>query len=333
MRWGIAIVPSEPPGEFIGSARLAEELGFDSIWVPDYRLYRDVYVSLALVALNTTRVRLGCAVTNPYTRHAAMTAVGICTVDELAGGRAVLGLGPGGLVLTMLNIDRRRPLRACRETVAEIRRFLGCGPSHDKETSAKLGDATHLDFPARADLPVFIAGTGREILRLAGEIADGVIVNVGVHPACLAAALETVKAGAAAADPPRPTPELVCWLQGCAVHNERRSALNAVKATAALTLANAPDWMLQAMQIDPQRAQEMREVYYIRGSSTAAELVSDDLVDMFTIAGTAEDAVRKIKDVVALGFDEIIFLPDESAGGVSNVMRTLSERVISAFAT
>ncbi len=176
---------------------------------------------------------------------------------------------------------------------------------------------------------MFIATTGREMLRLAGEIADGVIVNVGVHPPCLAAALEAVKAGAAAVDPPRPTPELVCWLQGCAVQDERRSALNAVKATAALTLANAPDWMLDTMQIDPRWAREMREVYYTKGSSAAAELVSDELVDMFTIAGTPEDAARKTSGVIAQGFDEIIFLPDESAGGIRQSMRTLAEKVIS----
>lgn len=100
LRFGIAIMASEPPDEFIQTVRLAEALGFDSIWIPDYRLYRDVYVSLTLAALNTTRVRLGCAVTNPYTRHPGLTAVGIASVDAVSNGRVVLGLGAGGWCLT-----------------------------------------------------------------------------------------------------------------------------------------------------------------------------------------------------------------------------------------
>jgi 5,10-methylenetetrahydromethanopterin reductase len=328
IHWGIAIVPSEPPNAFVRTVRLAEELGFDSIWIPDYRLYRDVYVSLALVAQNTHRVRLGCAVTNPYTRHAAMTAVGICSVDELAGGRAVLGLGPGGLVLTMLDVDRRRPLSACREAVADIRRLLGRDPMLTPGEAKRIAGAEHLDFPARADLPVFIAATGLGMLTLAGEIADGVIVNVGVYPPSLEVALGAVGIGLASADPPRPVPELVCWLQGCAVLDDRQTALNAVKATAALTLGNSPAWLLETLDIEPGEAQHMRDVYYSEGSHAAAELVSDEVVDRFTIAGSPADSVRKIRDVIGLGFDEIIFLPDESAGNISTAMKTLAEEVM-----
>jgi 5,10-methylenetetrahydromethanopterin reductase len=328
VRFGIAIVASEPPEDFIQTVRLAEELGFDSIWVPDYRLYRDVYVSLTLAALNTTHVRLGCAVTNPYTRHPALTAVGIASVDALSGGRAVLGLGAGGVVLDRLQVKRHHPVLACRSAVENIRRYLGGNPVRGVGKPTTTNSNVHLDFPARADLPIFVAATGRKMLTVAGEIADGVIVNVGAHEACVEAALAAVGNGAWGVKRPRQGLELLCWLQGCAVSDDRTEALKAVKPTAALTLGHAPGWMLEAMEIDESDAREIRKVYYTEGARVAAELVTDEMAEKYTIAGTPERAVGKIKRLRAQGFDEIIFLPDETGGTIREAMRTLVDRVI-----
>ncbi|MBI3760496.1 MAG: LLM class flavin-dependent oxidoreductase, partial [Chloroflexi bacterium] len=185
-----------------------------------------------------------------------------------------------------------------------------------------------LDFPARANLPIFIAATGRKMLALAGEIADGVIVNVGAHEACIEAALAAAGNGAWGVKRSRDTLEILCWLQGCAVSDDRAAALNAVKPSAALVLGNAPGWMLEAMEIDEYDAREIRKVYYAEGARAGAELVTDEMVEKFTIAGTPERAVDKIKRLRAQGFDEIILLAEESAGNIRDTMRTLAERVI-----
>jgi alkanesulfonate monooxygenase SsuD/methylene tetrahydromethanopterin reductase-like flavin-dependent oxidoreductase (luciferase family) len=169
------------------------------------------------------------------------------------------------------------------------------------------------------------------MLTLAGEIADGVIVNVGAHPACVEAALAAVGNGAWGVKRPRQGLELLCWLQGCAVSEDLAAALNAAKPAAALTLGNAPGWMLEAMEIDESDAQEIRKVYYTEGARAAAELVTDEMAEKYTIAGTPRRAVGKIKRLRAQGFDEIIFLADESGSNARETMQTLAERVMTEF--
>src|SRR5438045_386601 len=80
----------------LGEIQLAERLGYDSVWLGDSQLiWRELYALLGAGSVTTSRVALGSGVTNPVTRHAAVTASAICTVQELSGGRAILGVGLG----------------------------------------------------------------------------------------------------------------------------------------------------------------------------------------------------------------------------------------------
>ncbi len=327
LRFGIRIAAIEPPEDFVESVKLAEELGFDSIWIPDSRLHFDLYVSLALAALNTTKVRLGSAVTNPYTRHPGMTAVGIASVDQLSGGRAALGLGAGGMVLELLEIERRQPVAACRQAVEQIRHHLG---SH---SSTKANGYVPLDLPTRADLPIFIAGTRQKMLALAGEIGDGVIVNVGAHQACIETAFSTVEKGAGRANRDPESLEKLCWLQATAVSEEAAEAVNLVKPTAALMLRHLPPWMIEAMQLEEENIREIHRAFQAEGAKAAARVVSDDMIERFTVSGTPERAVEEIKRLGKQGFDEIIFVAVEIEGNVRPVMTALAEKVVAKLRT
>jgi len=327
-RFGIAIAATEPPEVFIRTVQLAEELGFDSIWIPDFRLYLDLYVSLTLAALNTTRVRLGSAVTNPYTRHPGMTAVGIASVDALSGGRAVLGLGTGGIVLRLLQIERRLPVLACRNAVEKIRRYFGSNGPHRSGQRERSKKHVGLDLPIRADLPIFIGATGRQMLALAGEMADGVIVNVGAHQLCVENALAAVERGARRGNRPLESLEKLCWLQGSAVSDDGAEAMSVVKPAVALTLGRLPAYVLEAMEMDVQEIREIHEVYHSAGAPAAAGLVTDQMVEQFTITGTPQRAIRELKRLHSQGFDEFIFLVEEVGGNVRSAMQTLAEKVV-----
>ncbi|MDR1428151.1 MAG: LLM class flavin-dependent oxidoreductase, partial [Bifidobacteriaceae bacterium] len=86
-RSGIAHLVAEPMAHLAQYAAQVEALGFDDLWIPDERLLRNVYVALTAVANATSRIGLGPGVTNPYTRHPALTAAAIATLGELSGGR------------------------------------------------------------------------------------------------------------------------------------------------------------------------------------------------------------------------------------------------------
>ena len=104
--------------------RLCEDLGYRCLWYTDVRFGRECYLGLASIAARTERIRLGPGVTDPYTRHPAITAAAIATFDEMCGGRARLGLGVGGQGFRELGIDRPRPITTLRETVSMVRALL-----------------------------------------------------------------------------------------------------------------------------------------------------------------------------------------------------------------
>src|SRR3990172_6082671 len=160
-------------GPVAEAARLgaeAEAGGFDTLWVPDSpMLYRDPYATLALLARDTRRVRLGTLAPTPLTRHPAVTANAILTIHELSGGRACLGIATGDSAVRRIGA---RPVRLAGPAPAG-----GGGPGP----------------------PIYVVATGLGAAELAGRVADGVVLNVGVHPAVLGAARERLAAGARAA--------------------------------------------------------------------------------------------------------------------------------------
>ena len=110
---GVLLLPSHAPNRLVALAQLAERTGYDFLWLADERFFREVYASLTLCALRTERIKLGPCVTDPYSRHPALTAMAIATLDEISGRRAVLGLGAGVSGFRELGIGRAQPAVAC----------------------------------------------------------------------------------------------------------------------------------------------------------------------------------------------------------------------------
>lgn len=125
MKFGIEFVPQEPLDKLIKLAKLAEEVGFEYLWVTDHYNNKNVYETLALIAKETSTIKLGPGVTNPYVRHPAITASAIATLDEISDGRAVLGMGPGDKkTFDALGIEWTKPVSTIREAISTIRTLL-----------------------------------------------------------------------------------------------------------------------------------------------------------------------------------------------------------------
>ena len=151
---GLLALPSHPAGRLAELAQLAERTGYDYLWLADERFFREVYASLTFCALRTQRIKLGPCVTDPYSRHPALTAMAIATLDELSGQRAVLGLGAGVSGFRELGIARDKPGVGLREAVDVIRQLLA-GETVTYPGSVVRVDGAHLDFkPVRAEIPM-----------------------------------------------------------------------------------------------------------------------------------------------------------------------------------
>ena len=139
MKISVGIYPSGVPTDIIASARLADEMGFSTLWVLDsHLLFHEVYTLLGALAVSTERIRLGTAVTNPLTRHPTVTASAFSTLAELSGGRATLGISVGDSALKSMNFEVAR-MATLAETVAMCRKLLrGEAVSCGEGTMAQL---------------------------------------------------------------------------------------------------------------------------------------------------------------------------------------------------
>src|SRR5215471_2626137 len=121
---GVLLYSDYTTRQLVELGRLCESLGYQWFWYTDVRFARDCYLGLAAVAGATCNLRLGPGVTDPYSRHPALTACANATLDEMCGGRAALGLGTGGAGFRELGLQRTLPVAALRETVQVVRALL-----------------------------------------------------------------------------------------------------------------------------------------------------------------------------------------------------------------
>jgi len=173
MKFGVSLVPHDLK-ETAASARLAEDLGFDYIGIPDSQsLWRELYLSLSVVAGATSKVGIGPTVTNALTRHPAVAASAIATLNEMSGGRAYFGIGSGDSAILNLGLRPAR-LKEMQEYIEAMRAILS-GQSYEYK-----GREIHVQW-SENPVPIIMSAEGPKTLALAGGIADAVIVHSGLN--------------------------------------------------------------------------------------------------------------------------------------------------------
>lgn len=175
---GVWLFPEAPAPELVDLIQHAEQLGLDEFWLGDEGPAREPFTVLAAAAMSTERIRLAVGVTNPYVRHPGIAAVSMLTLQELSGGRAVLGVGAGGqMSLGPFGLTAEKPLRRINEFISVVRSVAdGQSTSHYQRPDNAI-DASL----AGAPLPIFVGGRGPRVNSLASERADGAFV-AGLPP-------------------------------------------------------------------------------------------------------------------------------------------------------
>lgn len=331
VEYGLGLPPTAPVGELLDLAVEAERLGYRWLWVNDERLERDAFTVLAAIALRTERVRLGPGVTNPYSRHPALIATATATLDELSGGRAVLGLGAGGTNHRALAIERKAPVVALREAV-ELIRGLWAGDAVTMDGRVVHAREARLDFAARS-MPIFVGSRGPRVLELAGELADGAIVGNVATTEGWAYATERIATGAARAGRELADLRLVAWLYACVDDDERR-ALDAIRPMAATSLVTSRPVLPElGIEMPPDFARAMESCdWSVAGDrvARAGGLLPDELVLRFGLAGTPETCrsrLRALLDAVPQ-LSQVAIVPFAPAGGaVAETVRRFIDEV------
>jgi 5,10-methylenetetrahydromethanopterin reductase len=298
---------AHPIREAMGFAQYAEARGFHSVWQAESRLVREATVPMAAIASVTDRITVGSAVVDCWTRNAARLAATFSTLDDLAPGRIVLGIGAWWDPLAAkVGITRSKPLGMMREIVTTVRALL------HNETVTFHGEHVHLDgveldyvYQERRpkDVPIYIGATGMQMMALAGEIADGVVLNYLVSPDYNDRAMEALAEGAARAgrrvdDIARP--QLVV----CSVHEDRQVALDMARLMVTQYLGQQPH-IMKASGVPASLLDAVGEVLTWPATheqvEAASKLVPDEIVQMLTASGTADEARDKVAHYVRHG--------------------------------
>jgi 5,10-methylenetetrahydromethanopterin reductase len=299
----------EPTGRLVELAQRAESAGFDRFGVSDWRFYQDCFVVMTACLQGTTRLQVESLVTDPYVRHPSLTAAAHATMDELAPGRTIMGIGGGVEQPAFWGESRPHPLDAVRETV-EICRQMWRGDRVDFEGKVMRLHEAQLHFVApRPNIPVLIAARGRRMLRLAGELADIVhlasfFVNVGHHRENLAAVCEGARAAGRAIESFEIDISMPCSIspdRDAARAAARRPAAQGILWTAAAERYSRgrTDWVRPAQFRVPDDVVEALSSEWDFWTQAElpthlARLITDDILDDFALAGTAEECAMRL---------------------------------------
>ncbi|MFM7125924.1 MAG: LLM class flavin-dependent oxidoreductase [Actinomycetota bacterium] len=287
--------------------RYAEERGFDAVWQAESRLVREATVPMAAFASVTERIKVGSGVVDCWSRNPARLAATFSTLDDLAPGRVILGIGAWWDPLAKkVGIDRSKPLRVMREIVTTVRALL-----HNESVTFD-GEYVHLDgveldyvYQERRpkDVPIYIGATGMQMMELTGEIADGAVLNYLVSPEYNDQAIEALergaaKAGRSLADIDRP--QLVV----CSVHEDRQVALDMARMMVTQYLGQQPN-IMKASGVPQSLLDRVGEVLTWPATheqvEAASKLVPDEIVQMLTASGTPSEAREKVQHYIDHG--------------------------------
>ncbi len=282
----------------------AEKKGFEAIWHAESRLARDAITPLAAMAVVTERIKLGTGVINNWTRNVGLCAATFLTLDELSGGRTLLGVGAWWDPLAWkVGIERKKPIKAMREYCTVLQRLFRMEnvtfdgefvKVHDIRLDVVYGDP---NSPRK--IPIYIGATGWDMIELTGEIADGLLLNYLVSPEYNKTALDHLKDGAKKRNrnwEKIDRPQLIV----CSLDEDADRALDDARPLVAQYLGQQPH-IAKASGVKENLIEEVKLALggwpaKPGGLEKAQLLIDDKLVRLITASGTADDCLKKVEE-------------------------------------
>ena len=293
--------------EGLDFVKYAESCEFEAVWQAESRLVRDAIVPMAAYAAVTSKIKVASGVINNWTRNIGLLASTFLTLDDLAPNRIICGIGAWWDPLAKnVGIDRRNPLTAMRETVEVLRKLL------HMENVTFHGEFIHVEGieldvvhgrKEPRNVPIYIGATGDRMMEMAGEIADGVVLNYCVPPEYNSNALDLLSKGAKMRGKTLDEidrPQLIV----CSVNLDHDKAIETTRELLTQYLAQQPH-IAKASGVSQDIVQKIQEILGWPATyeqiQKAKHLVPDDLILRITASGTPEEAKSKVKEYINKG--------------------------------
>jgi alkanesulfonate monooxygenase SsuD/methylene tetrahydromethanopterin reductase-like flavin-dependent oxidoreductase (luciferase family) len=293
-RMGVAFSGGLPPADIVECVKLAETLGYESAWVAEGH-GGDQFAILGACAVATRRILLGTSISSVFVRSATTIGMAAATVDQLSGGRFILGLGSSHRVQVEPEhgVAFVQPTARLRDTIAIVRELVRDGVvSHRGETVTI--ERFDLWFPPhRRDIPIYLAALFPRMLEIGGELAQGVLLTWPT-PSTIARAVEHVAVGARRAGRDATAVD-VASLIPCAVADTAAAARDAMRPAVGLYAGFFPRYnRLLAEAGFAEAVRAIKDAFDREGREAAAKVVPDELIDAVALAGTPQQCRDRI---------------------------------------
>ncbi|MFN8511698.1 MAG: LLM class flavin-dependent oxidoreductase [Thermomicrobiales bacterium] len=326
----VGLPGNRPLGDYLALARLAEDYGFHTLSIFDDLLFKPAWPILFTIAGQTSRIRLGPSVANPYLIHPAILAEYAALLDEATGGRTYFGIGRGAF-LDSVNTATPRPLTAVREAIELARHLLRGDTAPYTGQIFQTTPGTRLTWqPPRHTIPIMVGTWGPRMARMAGGLADEVKAG-----SCWSAPYgrmlrDEIDAGARAANRDPSQVQLVLGPL-TAISDDRAAAQAHARRTLTFYLPYlAP--MPAFAGLDPELLARINAATAQGNIDHAAALISDDHLDQFALYGTPHDCIAGIERLVAeTGVGRVEFGAPHSPDGPATAIHLLGKHVIPHF--
>jgi 5,10-methylenetetrahydromethanopterin reductase len=301
--FGIEFLANETAEKLADLVKFSEDNGLQYAWITDHYNNRDSYSLLTYIAAKTSKIKIGPGVTNPYTRTAPQLASAIATVNEVSNGRAVFGIGPGDKVtFDGLGIDWVKPLTTVRETVEIVRKLL-TGKKVSYEGQVCNIKSAKMNFVKEVTIPVYIGAQGPNMLRLAGELGEGALVN-GSHPRDFETAVKLIKEGTDKAGKNFADFDVAAYTS-FSIADTKEEAEKAAKPVTAFIVAGSPDAVFEKHGIPIEDVNKVRDGFK-ESFGAAIKAVTPEMLESFAICGAPNECIDKIDTLIKAGVTQVI---------------------------
>ncbi len=294
--------------EMIELARLADEIGMESIWMSDHLCFRDSLTTCMALLAATKKIKVAPAPMSPYTRAPIVSAMSVATLDEFAPGRVIASPGTGNAAaLKEAGIESPHPLQTMREYVEILRRLLK-GETVDYQGKMFHMSGAKMGFVPAQPIPMYITAVRSRMLQLGGEIGDGVLLSAGCAPGYIKKCAADIAAGAARATKPAGAVDVAGFVTA-SVADDARAAIEASKMFLAYIFRNvhhAENIRLGGGSVDQEG---LAAAVVKRDWEAAKKFISDEVVFAHSVAGTPAECRKQLEAFTQGGLDLPIVLP------------------------
>ena len=336
MKLSLASLGAEPGARFLQEVKLAEQLGFHAFFHNDKKWAREVFSRLGAATQCTTRIGLGTSVIDPYTRHAALLAQATATLAELAPGRFRVIMGSGSHFETLPGYGSPKPVAGLREA-AELMRRLWRGEKVDLDGEVVKFKGGSLDWSPTEIPQLYIASRGPQILRLAGAVADGVLIGSFATPRRIDYAKEHIRPGLKASNRDWRDIRLCSWIYLSLLERADDPVPDGLRRGVSFAFWSSRKALAPMVdELAPDASDAFRT--FIREAPHAwsppimeelRRLMPRGVIDSLALVGTASQVVERLKALAAAGVQEIVIWPFPRPGQeMDGFMRELAQDVM-----